>query len=683
MDIKKPPDKYRIKKISLKKIIKDGNDYSDLHSAILRTHKLTILVYQLLRAYILYQYSNNLEIPIIDTSFIIMVYKIFLIESRGPKPKDQNLDTFNKLKQFYELEFKNLTDGERINGKNLSDIIGYSAIDILTNIENNIKCNFFKYINKFVNESFREANNLILESLKGKEKIGKRKEINKEMWILKEDLKNNTKESDVKYHEWLLDVRNQILPINIKDHECEINVNPQKYLIYMIRMNKLLEDKKLKQFQFFPLRTDCVPKYIQLGTKSLIELLIEENKNEYLSNIGGYKEKIWQACFKLEHKIFRMNNYSFDYGISTDGFAVSIRFIHDDFLEAENIKKKKIQISIKETKEMNKGKTKVEKQKMRDEKKEKQKIKQKEFEKKKKELKAKTKGEKTGGTVIKKSYIEFPYFDKLSIEETKVLKNSELVYVDPGKRSLLYMYGDNGKFLNYTNKRRVSEIKRLKYQEQRENHKKEELSNSENDTEKEKSVIEIESELSGYNSKSCSYEQFKEYVKKKNAINVKLFKFYEEDFFRKLNWFGYINTQRSEDNLLNLIEETFGKDIIIIYGDWNQSGKIKYMSTPGISLKRKISERFKIYNIDEFRTSCLNYKTEERCENLYLRTGKDKVLRKMHAILTYKMENQREGCINRDKNSVLNMKKLVSHYIEKGERLYKYRRGVDLDKTEN
>ena len=53
------------------------------------------------------------------------------------------------------------------------------------------------------------------------------------------------------------------------------------------------------------------------------------------------------------------------------------------------------------------------------------------------------------------------------------------------------------------------------------------------------------------------------------------------------------------------------------------------MPTPMIGLKRKIAEKFKTYSLDEFRTSCLNYKTETKCENLELpdKTGKS---RKIH-----------------------------------------------------
>lgn len=36
------------------------------------------------------------------------------------------------------------------------------------------------------------------------------------------------------------------------------------------------------------------------------------------------------------------------------------------------------------------------------------------------------------------------------------------------------------------------------------------------------------------------------------------------------------------------------------------------MSTPNIGLKRKLAEYITVYNLDEFRTSCLNYKTEKK-----------------------------------------------------------------------
>ena len=124
----------------------------------------------------------------------------------------------------------------------------------------------------------------------------------------------------------------------------------------------------------------------------------------------------------------------------------------------------------------------------------------------------------------------------------------------------------------------------------------------------------------------------------KNRINNELMEKYSAKIFRQYKWYGFINRKKAETNLINSIKETFKNDKkqlpILIYGDWSIGRQMKnYISTPNIGLKRKLAEYFKIYSIDEFRTSLLNYKTEDVNENLYLpdKTGE---MRKMHAILT-------------------------------------------------
>jgi len=58
---------------------------------------------------------------------------------------------YNEFIQFNEQYFNNIS----INGKNLSSVLDYSAIDMLTNIENNIKLNFFNYVRQYVNSTFK------------------------------------------------------------------------------------------------------------------------------------------------------------------------------------------------------------------------------------------------------------------------------------------------------------------------------------------------------------------------------------------------------------------------------------------------------------------------------------------------------------------------------------------------
>ena len=93
----------------------------------------------------------------------------------------------------------------------------------------------------------------------------------------------------------------------------------------------------------------------------------------------------------------------------------------------------------------------------------------------------------------------------------------------------------------------------------------------------------------------------------------------------------YINRQRAETDLIRTIKKKFekkgGEKLTIIYGDWSEIYQMKHrISTQNIRLKRKIGEYFKVYNIDEFRTSCINSKTLERNENMYLPEIKSCVL---------------------------------------------------------
>ena len=103
-----------------------------------------------------------------------------------------------------------------------------------------------------------------------------------------------------------------------------------------------------------------------------------------------------------------------------------------------------------------------------------------------------------------------------------------------------------------------------------------------------------------------------------------------------------------------------------------------FISTPNITLKRKLKERFKVYNIDEYRTSCLNYKKENICKNLILPSPITGTNYKMQSILTYKMKNNKLRC-NRDKNKCYNIKKLFDTYMTSGNRPERYRRGVKID----
>ena len=129
---------------------------------------------------------------------------------------------------------------------------------------------------------------------------------------------------------------------------------------------------------------------------------------------------------------------------------------------------------------------------------------------------------------------------------------------------------------------------------------------------KDKKVIELETELSKCNRKTLDYNEFKKYIKKKNEINMKLFKFYENYIFRKLKLNSYMNRLKSEQKLINRFKKIFGKpkDTIVCIGDWEQRKHRKFKEpTKGIGFRNMFRKNdFQVYLVDEFRTSC-------RCSN--------------------------------------------------------------------
>jgi hypothetical protein len=520
---------------------------------------------------------------------------------------------------------------------------------------------------------FRKENNIILEQLKGKEKITMRKKLNSELYIVKQDILKNTLNSVGIYRDFVMKHRYNIIPKTINEKytiEVDIECNPQRYLRSMIYMCLEIEEVETKLFQFFPMRTDIIPKYCPIDTKSLIEIFIKENKNAYLGNIEDYKESIWNIYFNMNNAIFAQNNYVFDYRISTDGFSVSIQMINKKYVEKESTKKHNMKNKRNEIKEATKNMTPKEKeqykQKLKDNKKqESDKIKasiKTRKEEQKQAFKKLSQSEKI--KIIKR---DCPYLEDLTKEQIEQLKTNNWVVCDPGRNTLLYMKSKNGIVFRYSNRKHLKLTKRIKYMRMLKKYK------------DKNNITKIENELSKYNSKTCIWDNFKQYINAKNRINKLLFEKYENQIFRKYKWYSYLNRKKTETKLIREIKQTYGRKSTIVLGDWSmgKDGCKGSISTPNKGIKKLLTDNFNVYSIDEFRTSKLNYKTEEENDNLYL-PDKKGIYREMHSILTFQMENKRMGCINRDNNAVSNMVKLVKYFIKTGKRLLKFRRDYKL-----
>jgi hypothetical protein len=111
--------------------------------------------------------------------------KSLLLPSRGLKPKNNNLLLFNEFKKLHTF---NLEDGN-----NLSAILDYYAITILTSIENNIKMHFFDYVNRFINSYFKF---FYKDKINNKEF---KKQLFKDLYVVKNDIINGTLNANKKH----------------------------------------------------------------------------------------------------------------------------------------------------------------------------------------------------------------------------------------------------------------------------------------------------------------------------------------------------------------------------------------------------------------------------------------------------------------------------------------------------
>ena len=694
-------------KCRLNTIIRDNKKImvkKKLEDVISRVNKLTKYVYQFLRLWTLNLYHINQVIRPITHDLVMCVFALFTKQnkkSQGRERTGTNLDIYNKLKIFFNEHFSDLIEEKYISGLHLTQILSYQSTQIITNIYNNIQMHFFDYVRRFVNNSFKNKRQELLKNMKGINKKNIDIQFKKDLNILKSDLLNNNAKilSTGEYLKWYNDNHNWMFPkIDAKTvYYDDIKINPINYMSHMISMNIKLEQLKLKQFQFFPLSTSYVYNYVPFDTKTLVEMFMDGNKIDLLKNLSKSKKSVWSSIFNTDLALFNSNKHNFDYRILTDGFAVSIQFMETSKqIKKEINKAKKIKASIKIRKEqINMSKEEIAiakkekiitaknirkkflsrirqvkidaKNKLAGELREIKKLSVDKREAKLKEYNDKISTKKEDLRREKIESAEFPYISDLLPSQLKELQSKHRIYIDPGKRDIFKMIGDNGKYFTYSNRERLKETKRLEYSGRILTFK------------KKTGIILLETSLAEYNSKSCTIKGFKDYVKNYNKISKLIQPKYTKNILEKYKWFFYINKQRSEDKLLNKMTHIYPKDSTIVIGDWSIGKQLSnFISTPMISIKRKLKQKFKVYNLDEFRTSALHHLTENRCENLYL-PDKKQTLRKMHSILTFKMKNKEIGCINRDKNAVNNMKKIATSIINGHGRPLKYRRDYKFE----
>ena len=264
----------------------------------------------------------------------------------------------------------------------------------------------------------------------------------------------------------------------------------------------------------------------------------------------------------------------------------------------------------------------------------------------------------------------FYNIEDLSKEQLDGLKDRNVVGCDPGKKSLVYMMDENGNKLQYTAQQRKIESYGKRNQrillQMKKKHK----------------ITEKETHLSLENSKSIDVSKFKRYLVEKTKLNKEVGEFYKRDVWRKMKFRQYSYGKKSIDTFLNKIQETFGSNILIGYGNWSRDTQMKhFMPTMNQGLRKQIHKRFDTITINEFNTSKLCC---ECCKELH--HYKDKKNADVYRLFCcVSCKNKETVFRTRDANSAVNMRKLTRSWMENQTRPseFCYKQGLSpvLEKT--
>jgi len=633
-------DYMKTNKDNIKNVLKNPNILPIINDLVNRTNKIVIHAYQFIKLYCIFLYENELKFPVIDKEFICDVFKVLTIRKCGSGGYTENNmpEQLQELTEFYREHYSNtISNNETIYYDKLSYILPYEAIDMITNINNNIQEHFIDHLNKYVNIVFNIKDKSAKITTENKDK-NIRKQLHKQLYDeigkVKKDLMNfGNLTSDEKYHKWIIQERIKLYPNKTRfDNDniyYHLKSNTQDFLHSMfhisIELEKLNEvrmqneEKQIRLFNVLPLRTNIISKNICIDTCGLISnFLGDEPTTKHLRDYKKENNQInlWNNFFKLNKRVFKKGQkYTFSHMIRTDGVSCCVLFLRVD-----------------------------------------------------------TNGKPLPKTCKNKKCCEGENIDYIeNVELTNELKNMKVVCADPNYSDLIYCGAkdENGilQTFRYTQNQRRLETRLKKY------NKIIDKINKETKIENQ-SIKEIETELSVLNSKTCNYDKFKTYCIEKNKVNYQLYSHYEQTFFRKFKLNRFTNTQKSELKMVKNFSNKYGKPdkTIFVMGDYDKGDYHMKGKEPVICKKfRRIFRNagYKTFLVNEFRTSKLCNCCNGELEHFLERPSQKPKLKKenkteiCHGLLRCQsVKHKSEIFHNRDKNAVQNMLNIVKSVFD-------------------
>ena len=612
----KPPDFYKGVKVPVKYVLKHPEiNLPKINDAVMRAHKIVIHGLMFMKLYLLHFYNHHNTIPEIDHCFVVNCLKIVCVKGGlGRPPSDETKELKDKLNSFYEEHYKPLRQDDKLTYAHMNTILDYLADDIIIMYKNNIQLHYVEYVERFVNVYWKKKyiiNKIRRLSFTKKEKDNRINKLCSQLRKIKNDILNvETYEykSHHMYHSWINNVKQHIIPNKIftkNSIHYDIHCNQFDYLPCMIYMMKHIEQKEFSINNVFPLRSDIIPKHITLDSTTIVNLLLRKEQGKKDDYLS--KGNLKKRKSEIWDFFFRTQRKCF----KIEGYS----FHH--MIETDGVSCSILLIRDDLIDKFSKPKN---------------------------------------TSISKEQYIDEP-------NDYSKIQNKKIVAIDPGKCDIIYCVDGcckDATTFRYTQDSRRKECKIKKYNKLILEFKNEKIDG--------KSITDYETDLSQYNKKSLDINKYKDYIKKKNEINYKLFQFYERYIFRKLKLNGYINGKRNEQKMINKFKKIFGNpdDVVVCFGDFEQRKHMKYkepIKGKGIRTLFKKSG-YGTYLVDEYRTSCKCCNCEGGDCEKFMRRENPKPW-KNNIALVHGLLRCKSGCglWNRDVNGAKNIYKIAFNHI--------------------
>lgn len=607
------PDKYyKCIKIPLNHIIRHKYDQKIIVDNVNKANKIIINALQLIKLYYLQQAKDYNNYLVIDENLVLAVLKAVCIDNgRIQKPEIQ--EHYDKLKILYKSTYCNLNIFDNLNYDGLATLFQYLAIEIVTIFENNIKCRFYDYVVRFINTFFAKKQQI--------EEIRNNKNLTKQQ--------RETQMSN--FCKMLRNIISDILTVNNNKYKSNQNLHSliKHFKTIMLPTKiKFEKDNAIYDLNVHPMDyLKCM-----FNITKLTELYGGTCYNLFPTKVSMIPRHIKidstilvNILMKCDKVYYKTNIIKENYNIWNKFFKLKLKIFRKKGYKFNNsIITDGVSCSVLFVKE--------------------------EYYKK---------------MIPKFKFKEISnekYIDELENTDYERILNKNIVAIDPNKGDLLYCIDDALKSRNhyrYTQDQRRKETKSKKYMKIKESLKEELIG--------EKTVKQLESELSDHNRRTLDYKKYIDYLKSKNVQNKLLWDFYQKEIFRKLNLNAYLNTLRSEQRMINKMTEKFGesKNTVICIGDWEQKKEMKFKeATKGKSFRKLLRKNgYEVYLVDEYRTSSRcsscggeNEKFMERVNPRPYRKGNITV----HGLLRCKSCKE---LWNRDENSSINIFMIAANAI--------------------